>query len=66
MSGDLPRQLRAIGGYHWGTDLHDRVATAVAWQKRQAELMAQAADEIERLRAELTARDAVSPRNLGE
>lgn len=52
---DLPKQLRAIGGYHWGVDIADRVATAVAWQKRQAELMAQAADEIERLRAEITA-----------
>lgn len=63
---DLTAQLRAVSGYHWGVDLPERVAAAVAWQKRQAELMAQAADEIERLRAELTARDAVSPRNLGE
>ena len=52
---DLPKQLRAIGGYHWGVDIADRVAAAVAWQKRQAELMAQAADEIERLKAELAA-----------
>ena len=50
---DLAAELRAVGGYHWGVDLPERVAAAVAWQKRQAELMAQAADEIDRLRAEL-------------
>lgn len=50
---DLPLELRAVAGYHWGVDLPERVAHAVKWQKRQAELMAQAADEIERLRAEL-------------
>ena len=50
---DLPTQLRAVGGYHWGVDLPERVVHAVQWQKRQAELMAQAAEEIERLTAEL-------------
>ena len=50
---DLAEELRAAGGYHWGVDLPERVAHAVKWQQRQAELMTQAADEIERLRAEL-------------
>ena len=54
---DLATELRAVGGYHWGVDLPERVAAAVAWQKRQAELMAQAADEIERLRAELAGKN---------
>lgn len=54
---DLSAELRAVGGYHWGVDLPERVATAVAWQKRQAELMAQAADEIDRLRAELAGKN---------
>lgn len=50
---DISEQLRAVGGYHWGVDLPERVAAAVEWQKKQAALMAQAADEIDRLRAEL-------------
>lgn len=54
---DLSAELRAVGGYHWGVDIPERVAAAVAWQKRQAELMAQAADEIDRLRAELAGKN---------
>lgn len=50
---ELSAELRAVGGYHWGVDLPERVAAAVEWQKKQAELMARAADEIDRLRAEL-------------
>ena len=52
---DISEQLRAVGGYHWGVDLPERVAAAVVWQRKQAALMAQAADEIDRLKAELAA-----------
>ena len=52
---DLTRRLRAVGGYHWGVDLPERVATAVAWQIQQSALMQSAADEIDRLKGELAA-----------
>lgn len=52
---DLPVRLRAVGGYHWGVDLPERVASAVAWQIQQSSLMQLAADEIDRLKAELAA-----------
>jgi BMFP domain-containing protein YqiC len=52
MSGtELANHLRLLSGYHMGTDLVDRLATAERSQKQQREALAQAADEIERLNA---------------
>jgi ABC-type transporter Mla subunit MlaD len=50
---ELANHLRLLSGYHMGTDLVDRLATAERSQKQQREALAQAADEIERLTAEL-------------
>jgi hypothetical protein len=56
MSGtELANHLRLLSGYHMGTDLVDRLATAERSQKQQREALAQAANEIERLTAELQA-----------
>jgi hypothetical protein len=54
MSGiELTNHLRLLSGYHLGTDLLDRLAAAERFQRQQREALAQAADEIERLTAEL-------------
>jgi uncharacterized small protein (DUF1192 family) len=54
MSGiELTNHLRLLSGYHLGTDLLDRLASAERFQRQQCQALAQAADEIERLTAEL-------------
>ena len=59
MSGiELTNHLRLLSGYHLGTDLLERLAAAERFQRQQREALAQAADEIERLTAELRAVDA--------
>ena len=50
---ELTNHLRLLASYHMGTDLADRLANAERTQKQQREALAQAADEIERLEAEL-------------
>jgi hypothetical protein len=50
---ELANHLRLVSGYHMGTDLVDRIAHAERVQRQQREALAQAADEIERLTAEL-------------
>jgi hypothetical protein len=50
---ELINHLRLLSGYHLGTDLIDRLTAAERFQKQQREALAQAADEIERLTAEL-------------
>jgi hypothetical protein len=50
---ELTNHLRLLSGYHLGTDLIDRLASAERFQKQQREALAKAADEIERLTAEL-------------
>jgi len=56
MSGiELTNHLRLLSGYHLGTDLLDRLAAAERFQRQQCQALAQAADEIERLTAELQA-----------
>jgi uncharacterized small protein (DUF1192 family) len=42
-----------LSGYHMGTDLVDRLAHGERVQRQQRDALAQAADEIERLTAEL-------------
>jgi hypothetical protein len=49
----LTNHLRLLSGYHMGTDLIDRLTAAERCQRQQREALAQAADEIERLTAEL-------------
>jgi uncharacterized small protein (DUF1192 family) len=59
MSGiELTNHLRLLSGYHLGTDLLDRLAAAERFQRQQCQALAQAADEIERLTAELQAKQA--------
>jgi predicted trehalose synthase len=48
---ELANHLRLLSGYHMGTDLVDRLASAERMQRQQREALAQAADEIERLTA---------------
>jgi predicted exporter len=50
---ELANHLRLLSGYHMGTDLIDRLTAAERFQRQQREALAQAADEIERLTAEL-------------
>ena len=50
---ELTNHLRLLSGYHMGTDLIDRLTAAERFQRQQREALAQAADEIERLTAEL-------------
>jgi hypothetical protein len=50
---ELANHLRLLSGYHMGTDLVDRLTAAERFQRQQREALAQAADEIERLTAEL-------------
>jgi hypothetical protein len=53
---ELTNHLRLLSSYHMGTDLADRLAHAERVQKQQREALAKAADEIDRLTAELQAR----------
>jgi uncharacterized small protein (DUF1192 family) len=56
-------RCRELADYHGGTDLAERVRSALDLQREQRLALAQAADEIERLNAELAklqARDASS------
>ena len=56
MSGtELANHLRLLSGYHLGTDLVDRLAAAERFQRQQRDALAMAADEVERLNAELDA-----------
>jgi len=50
---ELTNHLRLLSGYHMGTDLIDRLTAAERFQRQQREALARAADEIERLAAEL-------------
>jgi hypothetical protein len=50
---ELTNHLRLLSGYHLGTDLIDRLTAAERFQRQQREALAKAADEIERLTAEL-------------
>jgi uncharacterized small protein (DUF1192 family) len=59
----LAAHCRELADYHGGTDLAERVRSALDIQREQRLALAQAADEIERLTAELAklqARDASS------
>jgi hypothetical protein len=53
MSSDLVTRCRHLADLHGGIDLSERVGRAIADQLRQRQALAEAADEIERLRAEL-------------
>lgn len=50
---ELTNYLRLLSGYHLGTDLIDRLTAAERFQRQQRDALAKAADEIERLTAEL-------------
>lgn len=50
---ELANHLRLLSGYHMGLDLIDRLTAAERFQKQQREALAQAADRIEHLEAEL-------------
>ena len=59
----LAAHCRQLADFHGGTDLAERVRSALDIQREQRLALAQAADEIERLNAELAklqARDASS------
>jgi hypothetical protein len=56
----LANHLRLVSGYHMGTDLVQRLADAERTQRQQRDALAQAADEIERLTAELAKAKAES------
>jgi antirestriction protein ArdC len=59
----LAAHCRELADYHGGTDLAERVRSALDIQREQRLALAQAADEIERLTGELAklqARDASS------
>lgn len=50
---ELVNHLRLLSGYHLGIDLVERLAAAERDQAQQREALAQAADRIEKLEAEL-------------
>jgi len=56
----LANHLRLLSGCHLGTDLAERLAQAERVQRQQRDALAQAADEIERLTAELAKAKAES------
>jgi uncharacterized small protein (DUF1192 family) len=56
----LANQLRLLAGYHIGTDLCDRLAYAERCQAQQREALLEAANEIDRLTAELAKAKAES------
>lgn len=47
-------QLRLVASYHMGTDILDRIGFAERVQRQQRELLTQAADTIDSLRARVT------------
>ncbi len=49
----IAARCRLLACYHHGTDLHERLAAAVATQAEQRAALEEAATEIERLQAEL-------------
>ena len=51
VADDLLKRLRLLSGFHMGTDLVSRLADAERYQEQQRQALAEAADEIERLRA---------------
>jgi hypothetical protein len=51
MSIPLADRCRTLADYHGGTDLAERVRSALDLQREQRLLLAQAADQIERLTA---------------
>jgi hypothetical protein len=51
MNDDLTARLRLLASYHLGRDLAERFATAERQHQEQRMALAEAADEIERLRA---------------
>ena len=57
---ELTNHLRLLSSYHMGTDLADRLSHAERVQKQQREALMTAADEIERLTAELAKAKAES------
>jgi hypothetical protein len=54
-------KLRTIAAGHIGIDLPERLATAVAIQSQQAQSLAEAADEIDRLQARLRELEGTMP-----
>jgi hypothetical protein len=54
---DIATSLRVIAAYKAGEDLADRLATAVAVQQSMSVALMKAADEIERLRNDLYAKN---------
>jgi hypothetical protein len=52
---ELANHLRLLSGYHIGADLLERLANAEQGQRQQRDALAMAADEVERLNAELDA-----------
>ena len=52
----LVARLRDIAEYHLGNDLIDRMRNAAYWQQLQRVALADAADEIDRLRKELASK----------
>lgn len=53
MTDNLIAKCRLLACYHGGTDLIDRLTAAFAAQEAQRAALAEAADEIERLRTAL-------------
>ena len=49
-------RLRDVAEYHLGNDLIDRMRNAAYWQELQRVALADAADEIDRLRRELASK----------
>ena len=52
----ITARLRDIAEYHLGNDLIDRMRNAAYWQQLQRVALADAADEIDRLRKELASK----------
>jgi hypothetical protein len=61
----LAAHCRELADYHGGTDLAERVRSALDIQREQRLALAQAADEIERLNAELAKLQAREPDSVG-
>jgi hypothetical protein len=62
---DIAQHCRTLSEFHGGTDLADRVRAALDIQRQQRLALAQAADEIERLNAELAKLQAREPDSVG-
>jgi hypothetical protein len=57
---ELANHLRLLSGYHLGTDLVERLASAERAQRQQRDALAQAADEIDRLTARVKELEAAA------